>query len=105
VRGVCQYASGSLSASSVGVFAWGPSGLIFSLFSFRRFARSPPLDLTSMARMYSWSPDECVPAFYLDPDVLLSLSKDSGLPDIGTSCNWGGVCVLSVVPCEAMSVC
>jgi hypothetical protein len=37
----------------------------------------------SMARMYTWSPDECIPAFYLDPDVLVSLNKDEGLPDVG----------------------
>lgn len=41
------------------------------------------VSLPSMARMYTWSPDECIPAFYLDPDVLLSLNKDEGLPDIG----------------------
>jgi hypothetical protein len=36
----------------------------------------------SMARMYEWSPDECIPEFYMDPSVFESIHKDVGLNDI-----------------------
>lgn len=37
----------------------------------------------SVARMYSWTPDECVPEFYTDPGVFRSAHGEaSGLPDL-----------------------
>ncbi|CAN0169194.1 unnamed protein product, partial [Hapterophycus canaliculatus] len=37
----------------------------------------------SLARMYSWTPDECVPEFYTDPGVFRSAHGDAGgLPDL-----------------------
>ncbi|CAM9221484.1 unnamed protein product, partial [Scytosiphon promiscuus] len=37
----------------------------------------------SLARMYSWTPDECVPEFYTDPGVFRSTHGDAGgLPDL-----------------------
>lgn len=32
----------------------------------------------SIARMYSWTPDECVPEFYTDPDVFRSTHSEAG---------------------------
>lgn len=40
----------------------------------------------SVARMYSWTPDECVPEFYTDPGVFRSAHGGaSGLPDLAVS--------------------
>lgn len=36
----------------------------------------------SMARMFEWSPDECVPEFFMDPSVFTSTHKEHGLNDI-----------------------
>lgn len=37
----------------------------------------------SLARMYSWTPDECVPEFYTDPAVFRSAHGNAGgLPDL-----------------------
>lgn len=41
---------------------------------------------SSIARMYSWTPDECVPEFYTDPGVFRSAHKNArGLPDLEVS--------------------
>lgn len=38
---------------------------------------------SSIAKMYSWTPDECVPEFYTDPGVFQSSHRDAGgLPDL-----------------------
>lgn len=38
---------------------------------------------SSIARMYSWTPDECVPEFFTDPDVFRSAHRhEGGLPDL-----------------------
>ena len=36
----------------------------------------------SMARMYEWSPDECIPEFYMDTSVFSSIHKNVALNDI-----------------------
>ena len=37
----------------------------------------------SVVRMYSWTPDECVPEFYTDPSVFRSTHGGAGgLPDL-----------------------
>jgi hypothetical protein len=36
----------------------------------------------SMNRMYEWSPDECIPEFFMDPSVFESIHTDVGLMDI-----------------------
>ena len=56
--------------------------------------------LNSMTRMYTWTPDECVPAFYMDASVLKSQHTEHGLCDIGTRWRFGlfaGVGVVGVV--------
>lgn len=43
----------------------------------------------SVARMYAWSPDECIPEFYTDPGVFRSAHEDAGgLPDLKVSRLW-----------------
>ncbi|XXQ37035.1 BEACH domain-containing protein [Plasmodiophora brassicae] len=37
---------------------------------------------STMAQMYQWTPDECIPEFFSDPTVFESLHKDLGLPDL-----------------------
>jgi hypothetical protein len=38
---------------------------------------------SSMARMFEWSPDECIPEFYCDSSVFESIHKEGfGLPDL-----------------------
>lgn len=38
---------------------------------------------SSVAKMYAWTPDECVPEFYMDPGVFQSVHGDvGGLPDL-----------------------
>jgi hypothetical protein len=36
----------------------------------------------SMARMYDWTPDECIPAFYMDPEIFNTVHGDKLLNDI-----------------------
>ena len=38
---------------------------------------------SSMPRMYQWTPDECIPEFYCDPDTFISLHDN--MSDIGMS--------------------
>lgn len=40
---------------------------------------------STMQRLYQWTPDECIPEFYCDPDVFLSLH--SGMTDLAVP-NW-----------------
>ncbi len=35
-----------------------------------------------MARMYEWTPDECIPEFFVDPSVFVSLHRGIGMVDI-----------------------
>ena len=38
---------------------------------------------SSIGRMYSWTPDECVPEFFTDPGAFRSAHGDAGgLPDL-----------------------
>jgi hypothetical protein len=37
---------------------------------------------SNMARMYEWTPDECIPEFYTDPTVFRSLHTDIGMVSI-----------------------
>lgn len=40
----------------------------------------------SLARMYTWTPDECIPEFYTEPKVFRSThGGDTGLPDLDVS--------------------
>lgn len=40
----------------------------------------------SLARMYSWTPDECIPEFYTEPGVFRSAHGGvTGLPDLDVS--------------------
>lgn len=51
----------------------------------------------SVARMYSWTPDECVPEFYTDPGVFRSAHGEaSGLPDLEVSENRAGYLTIAV---------
>ena len=44
----------------------------------------------SVARMYSWTPDECIPEFYTEPGVFRSAHGGvTGLPDLEVSELWG----------------
>jgi len=36
----------------------------------------------SMARMYEWTPDECIPEFFCDPDVYFSRHRDIDMPNL-----------------------
>ena len=36
----------------------------------------------SIERLYSWTPDECVPEFYTDPEIFSSMHKDVGMEDL-----------------------
>ena len=45
----------------------------------------------SMARMYQWTPDECIPEFFTDPSIFQSLHAD--MPDLQTPPYVPGVCV------------
>lgn len=43
----------------------------------------------SVVRMYSWTPDECVPEFYTDPTVFRSTHGDAGgLSDLEVTRGW-----------------
>ena len=37
---------------------------------------------SSFARMYKWTPDECIPEFYDDPKVLVSMHPTEVMTDI-----------------------
>ncbi|CAK4090199.1 unnamed protein product [Aphanomyces euteiches] len=41
----------------------------------------------SMARMFEWSPDECIPEFFLDPSVFTSIHKDMESVELPTWCS------------------
>lgn len=44
----------------------------------------------SVARMYSWTPDECIPEFYTEPGVFRSAHGGvTSLPDLDVSGLWG----------------
>ncbi|GAB2294187.1 hypothetical protein Dimus_028405 [Dionaea muscipula] len=42
---------------------------------------------SSMQRLYQWTPDECIPEFYCDPQVFYSLN--AGMSDLGVP-SWAG---------------
>ncbi|KAL9263385.1 GFS12-like protein [Drosera capensis] len=42
---------------------------------------------SSMQRLYQWTPDECIPEFYCDPQVFYSLN--TGMSDLGVP-SWAG---------------
>lgn len=42
---------------------------------------------SSMERLYQWSPDECIPEFYADPSIFVSLNPE--LPDLSVP-HWAG---------------
>jgi len=60
------------------------------LQTFVRASYEPHEYPPTIQRMYSWSPDECIPEFYTDPSIFISIHKDMtdlAIPDWCTSPN------------------
>lgn len=56
----------------------------------------------SLARMCSWTPDECIPEFYTEPGVFRSVhGGDNGLPDLDVRVDvWGAMYLVAVFRCR-----